>query len=40
MQITFKQGDSITISEGCTAEIWDGIITFSPQQEPEQNFKD
>lgn len=40
MQITFKQGDSIIIPEGCTATIKDGIITFSPQQEPEQNFKD
>ena len=40
MEIKFTQGDSITIPEGCTAEIWDGIITFSPQQEPEQNFKD
>lgn len=40
MQITFKQGDTVAIPEGCTAEIKDGIITFSPQQEPEQNFKD
>lgn len=40
MQITFTQGDSISIPEGCTATIKDGIITFSPQQEPEQNFKD
>lgn len=40
MQITFKQGDTVAISEGCTAEIKDGIITFSPQQESEQNFKD
>nr|DAM65302.1 MAG TPA: hypothetical protein [Caudoviricetes sp.] len=39
MQITFKQGDSITIPEGCTATIKDGIITFQ-QQEPEQYFKD
>lgn len=38
MQITFKQGDSITIPEGCTATIKDGIITFQ-QQEPEQEFK-
>ena len=38
MQITFKQGDSITIPEGCTAIIKDGIITFQ-QQEPEQEFK-
>ena len=40
MQITFKQGDSISIPEGCTAEIKDGVITFSPQQEPKQEFKD
>lgn len=40
MQITFKQGDTVAIPEGSTAEIKDGIITFSPQQEPEQNFKD
>ncbi|MFC2487127.1 MAG: hypothetical protein ACFNP8_00850 [Alloprevotella sp.] len=39
MQITFKQGDSIIIPEGCTATIKDGIITFQ-QQEPEQYFKD
>lgn len=40
MNIQFIQGDSITIPEGCEAEIKDGIITFSPQQEPEQYFKD
>ena len=40
MEIKFTQGDSVAIPEGCTAEIKDGIITFSPQQEPEQNFKD
>lgn len=40
MEIKFTQGDSVAIPEGCTAEIRDGIITFSPQQEPEQNFKD
>ena len=39
MNIQFTQGDSITIPAGCTAEIKDGIITFSPQQEPEQEFK-
>ena len=40
MNIQFTQGDTVAIPEGCTATIKDGIITFSPQQEPEQNFKD
>lgn len=40
MNIQFTQGDRITIPEGCTAEIKDGVITFSPQQEPKQEFKD
>ena len=42
MQITFKQGDTVAIPEGCTAEIKDGIITFQlqePEQEPKQEFK-
>lgn len=36
MEIKLTKGDSITIPEGCTAEIKDGVITFTPQQE----FKD
>lgn len=40
MNIQFTQGDTVAIPAGCIAEIKDGIITFSPQQEPEQNFKD
>lgn len=40
MNIQFSKGDTVAIPEGCTATIKDGIITFSPQQEPEQNFKD
>lgn len=39
MEIELTKGDSITIPEGCTATIKDGIITFQ-QQEPEQEFKD
>lgn len=38
MEIKLTKGDSITIPEGCTAEIKDGIITFTPQ--PQQEFKD
>ena len=33
MEIKLTKGDSITIPEGCTAEIKDGVITFTPQQE-------
>lgn len=36
MEIKLTQGDSIAIPEGCTAEIKDGVITFTPKQE----FKD
>ena len=36
MEIKFTQGDSVAIPKGCTAEIKDGVITFTPQQE----FKD
>lgn len=36
MNIQFTQGDTVAIPAGCTAEIKDGVITFSPQQE----FKD
>jgi hypothetical protein len=36
MEIKFTQGDSVAIPEGCTAEIKDGVITFTPKQE----FKD
>lgn len=38
MEIKLTKGDSITIPEGCTAEIKDGVITFTPQ--PQQEFKD
>lgn len=36
MEIKFTKGDSVAIPEGCTAEIKDGVITFTPHQE----FKD
>lgn len=36
MEIKFTQGDSVAIPKGCTAEIKDGVITFTPKQE----FKD
>lgn len=36
MEIKFTQGDSVAIPEGCTAEIKDGVITFTSKQE----FKD
>ena len=29
MKITFKQGDTVAIPEGCTATIKDGVITFT-----------
>lgn len=35
MEIKLTKGDSITIPEGCTAEIKDGVITFTPQREFE-----
>lgn len=38
MEIKLTKGDSINIPEGCTAEIKDGVITFTPQ--PRQEFKD
>ena len=40
MEIKFTQGDTVAIPAGCTAEIKDGVITLSPQQEPKQEFKD
>ena len=40
MNIQFSKGDTVAIPAGCTAEIKDGVITFSPQQEPKQDFKD
>ena len=40
MNIQFTQGDTVAIPAGCIAEIKDGVITFSPQQEPKQEFKD
>lgn len=40
MNIQFTQGDTVAIPAGCTATIKDGVITFSPQQEPKQDFKD